>query len=161
VSDHFFAVYGDDWRSHLTPSGFISMHQIIHHIWLGGPLPPQYRSFVDSWKLHHSTSQGWQHVLWTDEAIEVALTSSSSSSSKKIKEDATAAAVAAPNKETTTTSTYSSSSSSLFDPLTCGLKISNKEALESAPNFGEKSDILRYEILKQVLLLLLQLIFFI
>ncbi|CAM9921456.1 unnamed protein product [Discosporangium mesarthrocarpum] len=78
---------GDQYR---TP-------RIIHHIWLGSPLPAKYMRLRQTWGDMHV---GWQLRLWTDDDVE-------------------------------------------------GLHLKNQQAFDAAPNFGEKSDIMRYEILHQ------------
>ena len=40
--------------------------RIVHHIWLGSPLPPRLRRLVDTWRAHHPT---WAHTLWTDAEV--------------------------------------------------------------------------------------------
>ena len=44
-----------------------SIPKIIHHIWLGSPLPEKYIYFINSWKKHHPD---WQYILWTDKEVE-------------------------------------------------------------------------------------------
>ena len=41
--------------------------KIIHHIWLGSPLPEKYRWFRETWKKNHPD---WKFILWTDKDIE-------------------------------------------------------------------------------------------
>jgi len=41
--------------------------KIIHHIWLGSPLPEKYKIMRETWKNHHPD---WELILWTDEDIE-------------------------------------------------------------------------------------------
>lgn len=36
--------------------------RIVHHIWLGGPLPDRLVGYVESWRKHHPD---WQHIMWT------------------------------------------------------------------------------------------------
>eukprot|EP00937_MAST-01D_sp_MAST-1D-sp2_P007827 g7827.t1 len=72
-----------------------SIPRVIHHIWLGSPLPARFRALRETWRAYHPT---WRHVLWGD---------------------AEAAAF--------------------------GLR--NRAAFDAAPNWGEKSDLLRYEVL--------------
>jgi inositol phosphorylceramide mannosyltransferase catalytic subunit len=38
--------------------------RIVHQIWLGSPVPNEFREWMDSW--HH---EGWEYRLWTDEEI--------------------------------------------------------------------------------------------
>lgn len=39
--------------------------RIIHHIWLGDPMPDRLREFIQSFRDHHNT---WSHIIW-DEAM--------------------------------------------------------------------------------------------
>jgi len=41
--------------------------KIIHHIWLGSPLPEKYKLLRETWKKHHP---GWTFMLWTDKEVE-------------------------------------------------------------------------------------------
>lgn len=48
----------------------ISSHQeriprLIHHIWLGSPVPERYQFFIATWQ----GWEGWTHQLWTDEEV--------------------------------------------------------------------------------------------
>ena len=38
----------------------------IHQIWLGGPVPEEYKKWMDSWK---EKNPGWEYKLWTDENV--------------------------------------------------------------------------------------------
>lgn len=40
--------------------------RIIHQIWLGGPVPSEVQSWMESWKIHHPS---WEYRLWTDANI--------------------------------------------------------------------------------------------
>lgn len=44
----------------------LQIPKIIHHIWVGSPLPQKYIAFINSWKNKHP---GWTFILWDDEAI--------------------------------------------------------------------------------------------
>jgi mannosyltransferase OCH1-like enzyme len=37
--------------------------KVVHHIWIGGPLPGHLSDCVDSWRTHHPS---WDHRLWGD-----------------------------------------------------------------------------------------------
>ncbi len=41
--------------------------KIIHQIWIGGPLPPVFEKYMNSWKQKHP---GWEYNLWTDENVD-------------------------------------------------------------------------------------------
>jgi len=72
----------------------VRIPKIIHHIWLGSPLPEKCRVLREGWIKNHP---GWQFVLWTDADIEK-------------------------------------------------LGLENKAVYDASTNWGEKSDIARYEI---------------
>jgi mannosyltransferase OCH1-like enzyme len=37
--------------------------RVIHHVWVGSPLPDHLAGHVASWRRHHP---GWEHILWRD-----------------------------------------------------------------------------------------------
>lgn len=67
----------------------------IHWIWLGSPLPPQFKKYQESWIKYHPD---WEFKIWKDEDFEI-------------------------------------------------FNLVNYQAYKKAKNWGEKSDICRYEIL--------------
>lgn len=69
--------------------------KIIHHIWLGSPLPDRCKWFIETWKKHHPD---WVFELWDDARV-------------------------------------------------AQLGLINLRAYVAARNWGEKSDIVRYEVL--------------
>ena len=69
--------------------------KIVHHIWLGSPLPDRCKGFIATWKKHHPD---WVFMLWDEASV-------------------------------------------------AQLNLINQKSYESATNYGEKSDIARYEIL--------------
>lgn len=103
---------------------------IIHHIWLGSPLPEYAKGFRQSWIDKH---RGWTFILWTDhpESIygNVLLDSF----------EALATYLQLPDRE-------------LFIVMdTRYLRLRNQVAFDQrAKNYGEKSDVLRYEILHNI-----------
>jgi len=38
--------------------------RIVHQIWLGSPVPNEFRQWMDSWR-----HEGWEYKLWTDEEV--------------------------------------------------------------------------------------------
>jgi mannosyltransferase OCH1-like enzyme len=81
----------------IAPSDHPRIPKIIHQIWLGGPVPDKFKSWMESWKIMHPD---WKYILWTDADIKN------------------------------------------FRPYVQNL-------LSKSHNFGQKADILRYEILYQ------------
>jgi hypothetical protein len=110
---------------------------------------------VASWRHHHSEQDGWRHLLWKDCHVAHALQQTNKKTKKK--------------KEAVTANTSPTTSSSLkqedgkgmetienvsmndedWSPEQKKFKMKNKDAFSGATNYGEKSDILRYEILSQ------------
>jgi mannosyltransferase OCH1-like enzyme len=100
-------------------------NKIIHHIWVGSALPKPYEAWRDTWQEKHPL---WTHILWTDHDAnfqygnvitteEELRNELADEQPKKLVVDIT-----------------------LFPLL-------KKDLIETATNYGEKSDILRYEIL--------------
>ena len=50
----------------VTPSLNPRIPKLIHHIWLGPPLPNRYKKYIESWKKHHPD---WTVKLWTDKDL--------------------------------------------------------------------------------------------
>ncbi|MGB8468157.1 MAG: glycosyltransferase [Candidatus Babeliales bacterium] len=71
--------------------------KIIHQIWLGSPVPDEYKPWMQSWKQFHPD---WMYLLWTDKEA-------------------------------------------------CKFDMVNRDLFEQARNYGQKSDVLRYELLHQ------------
>jgi mannosyltransferase OCH1-like enzyme len=40
--------------------------KIIHHIWLGSPVPEELKGCIESWRKNHP---GWRYKLWTDKEV--------------------------------------------------------------------------------------------
>jgi len=83
-----FLVEDLDWSDQLR------IPKVIHHIWLGSPLPEKCRILRETWMKNHPD---WQFILWTDADIE-------------------------------------------------HFGLENKALYDASTNWGEKSDIARYEI---------------
>lgn len=81
-----------------------------------------------------------RHLLWDDAAVAAAVARSKLPKPKLAK---------AADPEATTTAATAAASTDAATALPA-LRIVNLEAFEAARNYGEKSDILRYEILSQV-----------
>jgi len=44
----------------------IKIPKIIHQIWIGGPVPQEFKDFMQSWRDAHPD---WEYRLWTDEDV--------------------------------------------------------------------------------------------
>lgn len=69
--------------------------KIIHHIWIGSPVPEELQKIMNTWSEY---LPDWQHMLWTDKELDE-------------------------------------------------FEMSNRNLYEASTNYGQKSDIARYEIL--------------
>jgi len=93
--DFFRNLYNKNNLSQVTTSEKPKIPKIIHHVWLGGPVPETLQKYVDSVKKLHPD---WEHKLWTDKEA-------------------------------------------------ASITLDNQKLFDTAQNLGEKSDILRYEVL--------------
>lgn len=91
----FAVLYNQHIRDGKHDEECVRIPRIIHHIWLGSPLPDRCRWFINTWQQHNPD---WVFILWDDEAV-------------------------------------------------AQLGLVNQKAYDAATNWGEKSDIARYEIL--------------
>jgi hypothetical protein len=44
-----------------------SIPRVFHHIWIGGPMPPRFERFRESWQRHNP---GWEMRLWTEKDLD-------------------------------------------------------------------------------------------
>jgi mannosyltransferase OCH1-like enzyme len=98
---------------------------ILHHIWLGSLLPEACRLFRDSWQ---SFNPSWTYVLWTDDESNFSfghVVSTYDALHQLLNEEKEQLIV--------------------FDIR--NMILVNQEAYDATKNYGEKSDILRYEVL--------------
>lgn len=100
--DAFWSPRGPLWKTLASRLGqsrdttaCTAIPHIIHHIWLGGPIPARLRRLVQTWKALHPS---WIHLLWEDQDL-------------------------------------------------VSLELFNQHAFDAASNLGQRSDILRYELL--------------
>lgn len=52
----------------LAPATELKIPKIIHQIWLGSPLPEEFKVLQQTWIDHHM-NRGWVYKLWTDEDV--------------------------------------------------------------------------------------------
>lgn len=110
-----------------NPAIFPKIPTILHVIWLGGKLPREYEGFYHSWQTSHPS---WTHIFWTDHPANYEL-------------------------GTVLCKTFEELSACLASTDTKGLKIvvdtaglifDNKKFFNASRYYGEKSDILRWEV---------------
>jgi len=53
---------------HQTIESTLKIPKIIHQIWLGSPLPEEFKILQETWIQHH-LDRGWSYKLWTDEDV--------------------------------------------------------------------------------------------
>ncbi len=100
---------------------------ILHIVWLGSKLPKEYEQFYQSWHKHHTT---WTHIFWTDHPANYELGS-------------------------VLCKTFDELDNAIKNNGTCAMKIvvdteqlqfDNKKFFNCSRNYGERSDILKWEI---------------
>ena len=64
--DFFKKTYENN--AHAQKEESLKIPKIIHQIWLGSPLPEEFKQLQNSWIEHH-TNKGWSYKLWTDEDV--------------------------------------------------------------------------------------------
>jgi len=154
--------------------------KIVHHIWLGSSLPARAAAMRATWEYHHLPSDGWRFILWDDAAVAQVLAESRKPLPRKLASKAAASAAPAQKSSGAATATSSAAPNQLrastlpnaltrqeesipvsstndintappmSEPSHPSVRITNLAAYEAATNWGEKSDVLRYEILNQV-----------
>jgi mannosyltransferase OCH1-like enzyme len=120
-------LYNKNRLNNITPRAIASIPHIIHHIWLGSPFPEGYRSWRQSWIDKHP---GWVYILWTDNKTNY------QEGTFVANEEALATCLAS-NAFTGKTLVFDIKN---FAPI-------NITLVSAAKNYGEKSDLLRYEVL--------------
>lgn len=125
----FFRDLFEQYRlAHMKPSDQYKIPPIIHHIWLGRRFPEVFRLCRDTW---HRLNPTWCYVLWVDNPENFV--------EGDIVVDTIGDLLAIINNDA-------------YKGLSIVVDIRsipwfNRDLYLNAPNYGEKSDILRYEIL--------------
>lgn len=98
--------------------------RIMHHIWLGDPLSDEFRQLRTTWFAHHPD---WTFILWTDriENDEKAIVVDSFEALDEVLEQGSAKRIIV---------------------LVKGLDFDNKPHFDASPNYGQRSDILKWEV---------------
>lgn len=125
VYDFFKHTYEKNSFQVYHPGDKLRIPQIIHIMWLGGKLPAEYASYVASWKRYHPD---WTILFWTDNSLNY------DQGQQVIK--------TFDQLETVLKSAHPLSL--VID--TAQLAFENRTFYDKAINYGEKSDILKWEI---------------
>lgn len=125
VLNVFRSLYDQNNFKKITPSSTPKIPFIIHIMWLGGRLPDEYRAYVQSWHTFHPQ---WTFIFWTD--------------NEKNYEQGTI--VAHSFEELETIINHHTSKNIVVDARQ--LHFDNRIFYDRAINYGEKSDILKWEI---------------
>ncbi|HEV2600743.1 MAG TPA: glycosyltransferase [Candidatus Babeliales bacterium] len=123
-------LYARNNFTRVVPQARIKIPKIIHHIWLGSQFPTAYETYYRSWKEHHPE---WCSVFWTDNPINF-------SKGERV--------VGSFDELSALLGTEQSVKRLVVDVRT--VSFTNRIYFDQATNYGEKSDILRYEILYNV-----------
>jgi len=59
-------IYTKNIFTNIAPSTTAKIPKIVHQIWLGSPLPERFKSYTESWRIHHPD---WEYKLWNDADI--------------------------------------------------------------------------------------------
>jgi mannosyltransferase OCH1-like enzyme len=126
VYKFFKQVYQKNSFQSLQPQKSLIIPQIIHIMWLGKKLPEEYEPYVASWRKFHPS---WTILFWTDNPINydqgTQVVHTFDELEQKLK---------------------SSRGSQSIVINTDQLKFENRGFYDQANNYGEKSDILKWEI---------------
>jgi mannosyltransferase OCH1-like enzyme len=120
----FSSIYERYSLKMVTPKEQATIPKIIHIMWLGGAMPVQYEPFVTSWRTFHPQ---WKIIFWTDNALNY-------------------------HRGSVVVHTFDELSAILNGDSqsivvnASRLSYDNKDMYDAAINYGEKSDILKWEI---------------
>ncbi len=120
VSRELYEKYNLD---NITPSQE-SIPNVIHHVWFGRPLSQEDKALRATWEKHHP---GWRFVLWTDR-----------------QENDPRGVVVHSWQELKDALNYTDERYIVVN--VARLKFGNRRFFDASRNYGEKSDIIKYEI---------------
>lgn len=121
----FHSLYDELADAHDQESHTLRIPHIIHHIWLGSPLPEQYARWRETWI---NTHPDWQYILWTDNEANYQYGTLCTIDDIE--------------------NTQQTPSHLVIDIRSC--KLQTHELIDRADNYGQRSDIVRYEILYRI-----------
>lgn len=122
---HMKKIYKKNKLENVVKQNELKIPKIFHYIWFGSPVPEEYARFRESWWYHHPD---WTFIFWTDRTQ----TGDYDRSLKTTAEIKQALHNPIPGKR------Y------LIDIK--NLKLINQDFFDMAPNYGEQSDIIKWEV---------------
>ncbi len=126
VYDFFKKIYEENSFKNIVPKKEARIPKIIHIMWLGGKLPDEYISYVKSWAIYH---QSWTILFWTNNTINNDQGNEFCENFDQLKKRL-----------------LSTKGGERIVINTNGLTFDNRIFYDQARNYGEKSDILKWEI---------------
>lgn len=124
--DFFKRLYDQHSPEKMHPAHSLKIPTVMHQIWLGGKLPAEYEGYRESWLRFHPD---WIHIFWTD---------SPENYDRGIL-----------IRDFSELEAYLKSNEKIPHNIVIDarhLNFDNKEFYDAAINYGEKSDILKWEI---------------
>lgn len=118
-------LYEQNSFSKLQPQKVTRIPKILHIMWLGGKVPAEYHSYIASWKNHHQT---WTVLFWTDSELNYDQGSHVVHSFEQLEQclhDCKGDRIVVDARD---------------------LQFDNRVYYDQAQNYGERSDILKWEI---------------
>ena len=127
----FKQLYEKNNLKQVKPQETPKIPKLIHVMWLGGKLPEEYQPYVQSWYDYHPD---WTIIFWTDNAANY--------------DRGTTVVKSFDELEKLLTSVGDNKKRIVVD--TVDLQFGNRPFYDKAINYGEKSDILKWEIVYQL-----------
>ena len=125
VYNLFKDVYEQNSFSKLQPQKTTRIPKILHIMWLGGKVPAEFQNYMASWKNHHQT---WTILFWTDSELNYDQGSHVVHSFEQLEQclhDCSGDRIVVDARN---------------------LQFDNRVYYDQAKNYGERSDILKWEI---------------
>lgn len=125
---YFRAMYSKTNFFHAKPQSTLKIPRIFHYIWLGKKLPREYLPYLESWKKHNPD---WTFIYWVDNPENYDLGSEMSHMNFEQLTQALADNTLPGNEV-------------VLDVK--NINFDNRKYFDEATNYGEKSDILKWEV---------------
>jgi len=124
----FKRVYEQHRPDLVKVQSIIKIPRYLHTVWLGGKLPDCYQQFYQSWSLYHPH---WTHIFWTDSPANYDYGTIVCTSFEQLQQYL---------------DTHKAVAGARIVVDTSHLAFDNKIFFDASRNYGERSDILKWEI---------------